>query len=403
MAPRHPVNILKDQRGVALPLAMLALIVMTVLVIGFSVMSASEPAIANNQMRVAQARAIAEAGMERAIWALNNSANVNGIPNIPPPAPYDGGTLVNVAANGTNLGGFRVTVSNGAAANERDIVSDGWVPNDTATNRAKQRITVTVLMVRFPDFPSALAVRGEVGVGGHAVVDSTSDPGDAACGGHKLGVFATDNVDISGSARVLGAIDGNHTANQATDYAQSQPTSAFDAIAWTNAELDMLKAIARANGTYYQGSVTFNSSNPLPNGLIFVDTTTGQNIDVGGAGTTPSDQFASVDIHGNAPADPSGIFHGWIVSNGTVSISGNFQMQGLVYAQNDFNYMGTGTGQIQGAVVSRNIRDTSSTNIDTDTGGNSLILYNCSMARTGGGELPQNFRIKPGTYREVSG
>jgi hypothetical protein len=401
MTPRHLVDILKDQRGVALPLAMLALVVMTMLIIGFSVLSASEPNIANNQMRVAQARGIAEAGMERAIWAVNNPLDVNGVPNplILAPAPYDGGTFVNVAANGANLGGFRVTVSNGAAANERNIVSDGWVPNDTATNRAKQRITVTVFMVRFPDFPSALAVRGEVGVGGHATVDSRSD---TSCG-NKLGVFATDNVDISGSGRVYGAVDGNNVANQVTDYSQSQPNAAFDAISWTNAELDALKAIARANGTYYQGSVTFDASNQLPNGLIFVDTTDGQNIDVGGAGTTPDANLASVDIHGNSPADPSGIFHGWIVANGTISISGNFQMQGLVYAQNDFNYMGTGTGQIQGAVVSRNIRDTSSTNIDTDNGGNSLILYNCSMAKTGGGQLPQNFRIKPGTYKEVSG
>jgi Tfp pilus assembly protein PilX len=401
MTPRHLADLLRDQRGVALPLAMLALVVMTMLIIGFSVLSASEPNIAYNQMRVAQARAIAEAGMERAIWALNNPLDASGITNplVLAPAPYDGLMLVNVAYNGVNIGGFRVTVSNGVAANERNIVSDGWVPNDTATNRAKQRVTVTVFMVRFPEFPSALAVRGEVGVGGHATVDSRSD---TSCG-NKLGVFATDNVDISGSGRVYGAVDGNNTANEATDYTQSQPAAAFDALAWTNAELDALKAIARANGTYYQGSVTFNSGNPLPNGLIFVDTTDGQNIDVNGEGTTPADHFANVDILGNAAANATGIFHGWIVSNGAVSISGNFQMQGLVYAQDDFNYLATGPGQIQGAVASRNIRDTSSTNIDKDTGGNSLILYNCSMAKTGGGKLPQNFRIKPGTYKEVSG
>jgi len=401
MTPRHLVDILKDQRGVALPLAMLALVVMTILIIGFSVLSASEPTIANNQMRVAQARGIAEAGMERVIWAVNNPLDVNGIPNplVLAPAPYNGGTFVNVAANGTNIGGFRVTVTNGVAANERNVISEGWVPNDTATNRAKQRITVTVFMVRFPDFPSALAVRGEVQVGGGATVDSRSD---TSCG-NKLGIFATDTVDISGSGKVYGAVDGNNTANQVTDYTQSQPTAAFDALSWTNAELDALKAIAKANGTYYQGSVTFDASNPLPNGLIFVDTTDGQDIDVNGAGTTDPNTFANVTIHGNAPADPSGIFHGWIVANGGVSVMGNFQMQGLVYAQNDFTYQGTGTGQIQGAVASRNIRDTSSTNIDTDLGGNSLIVYNCSMAKTGGGQLPQNFRIKPGTYKEVSG
>jgi hypothetical protein len=65
--------------------------------------------------------------------------------------------------------------------------------------------------------------------------------------------------------------------------------------------------------------------------------------------------------------------------------------------------MGTGTGQIVGAVLSQNIRDTSATSIDTDTGGNSTILWNCAYAKTGGGQLPQTFTIEPGTYKEISG
>jgi Tfp pilus assembly protein PilX len=399
MAPRHPVNILKDQRGVALPLAMLALIVMTVLVIGFSVMSASEPAIANNQMRVAQARAIAEAGMERGIWGLNNAANVNGIPNIPPPAPYDGGTLVNVAVNGTNIGGFRVTVSNGAAVNERNVVSDGWVPNDTATNRAKQRITVTVAQIRFLDPPAGLAVRGELDVSGNATVDSRAD---TSCG-NKSGTMSLGTTTISsGSADVWGA-DGNNTKNQATDALQNVPSTVFDTFTYSNDELSMLKSLAQANGTYYQGTVTFNSGNLLPNGIVYVDTVSGQNIDQNGPNTTDSADFANVTVHGNAPADASGIFSGWLIVAGTLSISGNFQMHGLVYVLNDLSYTGTGTGRIDGAVITQNVRDTSTTSVDTNAGGNAGIYYNCNYAKTGGGQVPQNFRIKAGTYREVSG
>jgi len=50
-----------DQRGVALPMAMLALLILSILVIGFSVLSATEPTVANNQLMVTQARALAEA------------------------------------------------------------------------------------------------------------------------------------------------------------------------------------------------------------------------------------------------------------------------------------------------------------------------------------------------------
>ena len=101
--------------------------------------------------------------------------------------------------------------------------------------------------------------------------------------------------------------------------------------------------------------------------------------------------------------DGSGIYSGILIVAGSLSISGNFQMHGLVYVLNDFTYQGTGTGQIVGAVMSQNVRDVSATSIDTDTSGNSTIIWNCNYVRTGGGYLPQSFTIENGTYREISG
>jgi len=92
-----------------------------------------------------------------------------------------------------------------------------------------------------------------------------------------------------------------------------------------------------------------------------------------------------------------------IIVAGTLSISGDFHAQGLVYAVNDLVYMGTGTGLIEGAVMSQNIRDVSSTTIDTNTGGNSSIIYNCGYASNPGGQMSQGFTVQPGTYKEVSG
>ena len=402
MSVRQLRQLLGGQRGVALPMAMLALVLLSALIIAFSMLASSEPVLANNQLQVAQARAVAESGVERAIWALNNPADTNGIPNplVTPAAPYDGSTTTAVMKDGVQVGVFTVSVTNGTVANERVIVATGWVPSDTAANRVKQKIQVSVLQFLFSGFPppAALTVEGEISIGGNTLIDSRAD---TTCG-NKAGSYSQGFTTVTGSADVYGA-DGNNTHNQATDVVQNQPASSFDQYTLSNTDLNQLKKLAQANGTYYQGTVTFDASNRLNNGVVFIDTVSGSNIDVNGPNTTDSSDFASVTIHGNAPSSADGIFHGLLIVNGTVSISGNFQMYGLVYATNDFNYTGTGTGQIVGAVLSRNIRDTSASTVDTNTGGNASIIYNCNYAKTGGGQSNPGFLPEKGTYREISG
>ncbi len=396
------VTFMRCQRGVALPMALICLLILSALIVAFSMMAASEPVLANNQLQVAQARAVAESGVERAIWGLNNPANASGIPNplLIALAPYNGTTAIPVMINGVQVGVFTVAVTNGASANERDIVATGWTPTNVGTGpKVKQKIQVTVYRTRFLDPPSALTVRGEIGVGGNALIDSRSD---TSCG-NKAGTFSKGITSVGGSADVYGA-DGNNVSNQSgTDMIQYVPDATFNQYTYSNDELNALKSLARQNGTYYQGTVAFNSSNRMPNGIIYVDTVSGNNIDAGGANTTPTSDFASVDIDGNAPLDGSHIFSGMLIVAGSLTIHGTFQMHGMVYVMNDFTYLGTGTGQIVGAVMSQNIRDTSATSIDTDTSGNSTIIWNCGYAKTGGGQLPQTFTIKSGTYKEVSG
>jgi hypothetical protein len=417
-----------DQRGVALPMAMLALLILSTLVIGFSMLSATEPTIANNQLMVAQARSLAEAGVERALWALNNPADANGIPNSPPlavswtaPAAYSGGQLISVSTGGNTIGGFKVTVASqntvplptgcsaSMSAAELCVVSVGWVPSDTSS-RAHQRVIVTVFNPQFlfKDPPAALSVRGELQAGGNSLVDSRSDN---SCG-PKSGTLTTGNTSMNGNAadiygygddtrnQVYDANNGNVPSTPA-DIVKDVSTQAFDNYIWSDADISALRAYAKAHGTYLQGTVTFNAGNKIPNGVVFVDTVSGNNITQEGVSpATPSSDFASVDIHGNPPADPSGVFSGTLFVNGSLSIDGNFQMHGLVYAQNDISYHGVGTGGVWGAAISRNIRDTSSTSIDSDLLGNALINYNCAYAKTGGGSLVSKWSVEKGTYRE---
>ncbi len=425
-------ELLRDQRGIALPMALLALLILSTLVIAFSLLATSEPLIATNQKMVAQARAITESGLERAIWALNNPADPNGLPTslATVPAPYDGSAPIPISLNGTQIGVVFVTVKGPIQdptlnPNERTVSAVGWVPTNTGSGpRAHQKIQATVSQFLFKGSPppASLTVAGEINVGGNSNIDSR---GDTSCGA-KDGTWSQGSTAYGGSGAVYGA-DGNNTNNQTVsgltsssppiDIRQSVPATAFDPYTLKNADLNSLKALAQANGTYYSGSsvtsLTFNSGHQLPNGIIFIDTVSGQNIDatapvgtnclLGGTGCTATSDFANVAIHGGAEANASGIFSGMIIVAGSLAISGNFHMHGLVYVVNDLTYTGTGNGEIDGAVFSRNIRDTSSTSIDTNTGGNAAINYNCGYVKNPGGQMPQGFTVEPGTYKEIEG
>jgi hypothetical protein len=400
----------------------LALLILSTLVIAFALLATLEPVIASNQKMVAQARAVAESGVERAIWALNNPTDLNGIPDPLPmtvPSPYDGSTGIPIIVNGTQQIGLAfVTVTPGVNANERNIVAVGWVPTNTGnTTKAHQKIQATVskFLFRVTPPPAALTVAGQINAGGNVNIDSRSD---TSCG-NKDGTWSANSTDVGGSASVYGA-DGNNTDNQTlsgmgggvTDKRTDVPGTAFDPYILKNADLNTLKAYAKKNGTYYSGAgvqgLTFNSGNKMPNGIVFIDTVSGNNIDYNPDGTacsgcTSTSDFASVSIHGGFAADASDIFSGMIIVAGGLSISGDVEMRGLVYVVNDLTYTGTGNGRIDGAVFSQNVRDISSTTIDTNTGGNAQVNYNCNYASNPGGQLPQGFSIEPGTYKEVAG
>jgi hypothetical protein len=418
-------NSFRDERGMALVMSMLVLVMLSSLIIAFSVLSSTEPTIANNQLRVAQARALAEGGMERAAWALTMGKACASV--APPgscpaglafplpatiPAPYDGSTLLTVSAGNHTVGGFRVTVSpqDPARPHERDIAAVGWVPTDAVSDthtKAHQKITATLITLGPPNLPCAVCVRGDIQIGGSSTIDSRAD---TSCGA-KYGTWSTTVKDSdgnvispgltvigSGASKVYGAVDGNSTANEATDMKMQQDQADFDKGAFTNADLDLLKSYARSAGTYYQGAVTFNAANKIPNGIIFVDTVSGNNIV---ADVTPTSDYGTLTISGNPSVDPTG-FHGWIIVNGSLSISGNIQIYGMTYAVNDMSYVGIGTGKVVGQMISANIKDTIASVIDTNLAGNSSVTYDCQDATSAGGIIPQSFVLKAGSYKEVA-
>jgi hypothetical protein len=367
----------------------------TALTVAFLAFTSAEPVIAANQMANAQARAIAESGVERALWALTkgdadpaaNGALVDPLPN-PVPGPYNG-TYVAVG-----VGGFKVTVTNGPAVNERTITSLGYVPND-ANPVAIKKIQTVVTKVKFLDPPCAVCAGGEapnglateIRVGGSASI-SAANTGSNYCNGvtPQAAAYSSGSVTTNGSPNLAGPSGGSALA---TGMSQTDMQN----FLFSDADIAMLKAMAKANGTYYQGNQTFTS--PPPNGLIFVDTPSGNAL----GPNPPSSDLITVDIHGNWSQG----WNGWMIVAGTISISGNTTLSGLIYAQNDVDLHGAGGGSITGAVISTNRVDSQSTNVDTEDVGNAPISYNCRRVRDGGGFIPQGWFVKPGTYRDAPG
>jgi len=367
--------------------AVMALVLLTSLLIAFAVLSKSEPSIAGNHARSLQARAMAESGVEQAIWALSSSSVNTGA------APYDGSSFVSVGT----IGGFFVTIANGTATNEKVVDAVGWSPGNstTGTRNAHRHVRLTLSKIKWLNPPAALLIEGNVVTSGNAI--TVSGAADTSCG-PKNGAVASGSIYTNGTPTILGG-------GGAAPELQNVPPTTMDQYMFTNADLNMLKSIAKANGTYYQGSQVFNSTNPWPaHGLVFVDTADGQNLTctppgVGQTCTPAASDLSTVTIgSGGMPT-----LNGWLIVNGSIAWSGTATINGLVYAVNDIAVSGTPT--VNGAVISKNLIDTSSTSIDSTFAGaftTITIDYNCANTKNGGGTIPVGWFIKAGTYREVS-
>jgi hypothetical protein len=397
----------KDEHGVALAMTLIVTAILTTLMVAFIVLATSEPQIANNQLAGTQARALAESGVERALWALSAGGKPSppsgalvldagyNLPS-PVPPPYDGSTFVAVSP----LGGFTVTVTNGTQSNQKVVTSVGFVP-DATRPIAVRKITTIVTRLKWINPLCGLCAGGEsppgtttqVQVGGTATINAqTSAHGSAPAGAYCSGVVPTAAVLSTGTV----VTNGSPNLYAPPGGAATQSNGSFpNTMILSDSDIATLKAMAKnmGPGHYFSGSQTWTS--PPANGLIFVDTPSGNPL----TNSSPSSDLINVDISGNWSSGWSG----WLIIAGSAYIHGNVSMNGLIYVQNDVTLHGTGNGAIQGAVISANRVDTASTNIDAFETGNAPISYNCPNVRSGNGQLSQNWFVMPGTYQEISG
>jgi len=369
---------------------MIILSVLLALTVAFAALSTSEPVVASNHFLRTSARAMAEAGVERAVWALDqgisNPADTNAVVY-----PIGGSTTAGNTAtnyNGTNFtvssnGGFTLTMQNGANPNEITVNSVGWSPTNAAGN-AKDHITVTLNQPIPPiqNAPCVLCVNGNASTGGNSSINAASD---TSCGNKwGAGTFGTGTMSVQKPTSIT-APPG------VTNYVSSQPLSSWNSFALTAANLAALKSLAQQSGTYYRGNFT----GPVPNGLVFVDTVSGNPVTT----STPSSDLANVSLSGSCCVDPTG-FHGWLIVNGNMTITGNGVYNGVLYAVEDFSI--AGSASINGMVVAANITNPNPSAVNATDLGTSSITFNCTAVKANG-YIPQGrWSVKAGTFTDVA-
>lgn len=141
---------LGDEQGVALPLALLALLALSGLLVAFLSVSALEPAAAGNLHEMTRARYLAEAGIE---WAFDrlipaDPACWSAVPNCwSALLGATGGTL----ATGMSLpglpptfGAFSVTVRNDTLATDPSLTGQGLDPGGPTTDTNNVLIVTSI-------------------------------------------------------------------------------------------------------------------------------------------------------------------------------------------------------------------------------------------------------------------
>ena len=393
-----------DEAGIALPIALVALALLAALMLALAAISQTEPVIAANHLRGSQARALADSGLEYALWALANRL-ASPLPAATAEAPLDGSTLISLGA-----GGFTVRVAGHADGDpdRRTITSVGWVPTDSAADarpRARRQVTADAAAVRRlgPRAPCALCVRGALDVAGAVSIAARND--NPACGADtKWGTFTRDATTLTGPVTLSGGAGAS---------AQNQPDAEFEALTLSPAALDALRTVAWRNGTYYgpglprggtvpDGSATwtaravFDASQPLRDGVVFVDTTDGRNVEGDASAATT---FAAARVDAGAVVAVDGVFRGWIVVNGSLEVTAGLQVRGLIYAVDTLTLRAAEAGRLEGLAVSLNATGRSPARLETSGSGAIAIVFDCAHA-DGLGLVPRGFVLIPGTYRE---
>lgn len=366
-------------------MALMTVVLFASLTVALASLAQMEPTIAANHLRSAQARAMADSGIERALWALTHALAPDGFggtgeaPNVTIAAgaapPYDGTRFIVLGVRG----GFHLTMT-GTDPNVRVARAVGWTPtNDPDDPRTKSQAEIVATLARVRnlarELPCALCVASAVTLTASRVDARGTEATDC---GPKIAAAATAGLTYDAATLLHGAGAPVAPAGvEGRDWRQNQPL----AFVLTAEDLDTLRAIAIQRGTYIRPpSDARIEPAGVTSGVVFVDTPAGTN-------AVTATNVANVGVGPGFGASLP--FRGWLVVNGNVTLMAGADLDALVYAANAV--VTDGAADVAGAVVARQALGgaVSLTGLS--------LRFDCGAARAAG-YLPQGWFIRPGTY-----
>ncbi len=356
-----------SERGVALLMALSAMVVIAVVISGILFTVMQDHRISDNTVRQARATAAAEFGLNR-IPVDWNLANNNGMKT--------GDTLIrNYAVPGGATCGVVVTRLPGPYF---WVVAEGIAGNATTRNSARRRFG-KLFRLDTPDIPfaGALTGRGNILVGGSARVDGHDNPptGWTSCSGKKdiAGIAMSDTthgLKLPGCNNSKPCVDGSPKFDQDTIYADT--TTYF---VYGNSTYQDLAATATLT---YTGGTTFTGINPVVVGGACQTSNLSNWGDPARALPAGACEgyFPLIHVLGDIHISGGGSGQGILLVDGDLDITGGFTWVGVIIVRGTLKTYGTGA-KITGGVMAANI------DLDSDNTvlGNSSILYSsCAIA-----------------------
>lgn len=362
----------RSERGVALVIAIVALVVIGALVAGAFFMSSLEQKTATNTVQSAQAFQAAEAGMQNTIgnWDM---ATYGAIP------ANDSSIL-----SSTSLGGsvYQVKIF--------PLNSKLFLLKSSGTNAGVTQTLASVVQVVVPsvNVNASMSVTASVTFNGNSFLVSgvnTNPPNSSTCPGiptdsvkgvrssTSTGMGSHDDDNILGTGGA-GAVVANDTS----------VTTLMNTVFATNGIYNTLRASVPAALTF--PPATYNGVAPTKTGSPAVCEKTNQYnwgepytlAQSASAVTQCSNYYPTVlgtSTFGNPFKITGGRGQGVLLADGDLELTGGFEWYGLILTKGSFKITGTGA-KIFGAVVAQN-----GASVDDNTlGGNTTVQYSsCSI------------------------
>lgn len=413
--------IARDERGIAVVVAMVALLALSALVMAFLSMSAFEPQISANLAAGTQARYLAEAGVEAAFDNLANTADwdtalVGATCAVGALAPN---TTQGMAIPGLTVasGNYTVRVRNdcndgtlGVGSSDAVLTGVGLELVGDATNDTNNRLIVTstgtignttrtvkvvIRKVQIPTLNAALAFPGinaDVDFSGSAFTIRGIDTamGSETTNGTGPNVLGISVGDAANEAVVEAGL-ANNQQNSVSGKSDTDPNATATGAGTVGLDTTLTSATVADFVSALKGaadiSLTANGSNFSISNMGSTCSTDPSGSSCWGTTTDPKIVYLKGDSAGHG-LDISGTSSGTgilIIESGTLDISGNFTWNGPIIVTGTgvkVRYHGGGNQAIWGGVIVNELSNDGSTNLEADIAGNAKIFYSTEAIST---------------------